>query len=125
MKELAVWRAAGIKPQWPGYKEAGQGMGAVLTMAGQLGAYTLADTGTYLKYQSAGKLKLKVLVSQDAYLKNPYHVMMVNPARCPRVKAKLAKAFLDYLVSPQAQKIIREFKAGGSNSSGRTSCPDI
>lgn len=113
IKEQAIWKAAGIKPSWPGYKEAGQGMGAVLTMAGQMGAYTLTDTGTFLKYKSAGKLNLVILLSRAAELKNPYHVMMVNPARCPKVKAKLAKAFLDYLVSPKGQKIIKEFKAGG------------
>lgn len=113
IKELAIWKSAGIKPNWPGYKEAGQGMGAVLTMAGQMAAYTMTDSGTYLKYKSAGKLALEILLTQVPKLKNPYHVMMVNPARCSGVKAELAKAFIDYLVSPQAQKIIKEYQASG------------
>lgn len=113
VKELELWKAAGVKPDWPGYKEAGQGMGAVLTMAGQLGAYTLTDTGTFYKYQATGKVNLKVLLLQDDLLKNPYHAMLVNPAKCPQVKNELGKAFLDYLVSAQAQRIIKDFKAGG------------
>ena len=113
VKERSLWKAAGIEPAWPGYKEAGQGMGAVLTMAGQLGAYTLSDSGTFLKYKSVGRLPLVILYSQDQRLKNPYSVIMVNPKRCPQVKAKLVRAFIDYLVSPQGQKIIEDYRAAG------------
>ncbi len=113
VKERALWQAAGVQPSWPGYKEAGQGMGAVLTMAGQLGAYTLSDSGTFLKYKSVGRLPLVILYSQDQGLKNPYSVIMVNPKRCPRVKAGLAQAFIAYLLSPQGQKTIREYRALG------------
>ncbi len=113
VKETALWRAAGVKPAWPGYKEAGQGMGAVLTMANQLQAYTLSDIGTFLKYQSAGKLDLKVLFAKDPLLKNPYSVILVNPARCPKVKAGPAKALMDFLLSPKGQELIRSYQAGG------------
>ncbi len=113
VKERSLWKAAGIEPSWPGYKEAGQGMGAVLTMAGQLGAYTLSDSGTFLKYQSVGRLPLMVLYAKDARLENPYSVIAVNPERCPRVKAGLAQAFIAYLVSPLGQRTIREYRARG------------
>lgn len=113
VKEKALWQAAGVKPSWPGYKEVGQGMGAVLTMSSQLKAYTLTDIGTYRKYLSEGKLELKVLMSQDESLKNPYSLILVNPAKCPRTKADAAKALMDYLLSPQTQKMIRDFKADG------------
>ncbi len=111
--ELDLWKAAGVTPNWPGYKEAGQGMGAVLTMTNELRGYTLTDTGTFLQMQSAGKIKLAILFMQDDLLKNPYHVMLVNPEKCPAAKRAAAKKLLAYLVSAQGQKIIREFKADG------------
>lgn len=113
VKEKAVWKAAGIKPSWAGYKEAGQGMGAVLTMSSQLQAYTLTDIGTFRKYLTTGKLELKVLLERDPLLKNPYSVILVNPAKCPKTKAGPAKAFMDYLVSPQGQSLIQNYKADG------------
>lgn len=113
VKEKAVWKAAGIKSNWAGYKEAGQGMGAVLTMSSQLQAYTLTDIGTFRKYLSTGKLDLKVLLERDPLLKNPYSVILVNPAKCPKTKAGPAKAFMDYLVSPRGQQLIRDYRADG------------
>jgi tungstate transport system substrate-binding protein len=113
VKEKAVWQAAGIKPHWAGYKEAGQGMGAVLTMSSQLQAYTLTDIGTFRRYLASGKLELKVLLEKDPLLKNPYSVILVNPTKCPKTKAGPAKAFMDYLVSPQGQQQIRDYKADG------------
>jgi tungstate transport system substrate-binding protein len=113
VKELAIWQAAGIKPAWKGYKEAGQGMGAVLTMSNQLQAYTLTDIGTYRKYLATGKLDLKVLLDKDPLLKNPYSVILVNPAKCPETKVGPAKSFMDYLVSPQGQALIGNYRADG------------
>ena len=55
VKELALWKAAGQEPKWPGYLEAGQGMGRVLTMAQNMKAYTMSDIGTYTKYKSLGR----------------------------------------------------------------------
>ncbi len=113
VKEKEVWKAAGLQPKWAAYKEAGQGMGAVLTMSSQLQAYTLTDIGTFRKYLATGKLELKVLLDRDSLLKNPYSVIMVNPVKCPRTKAAQAKAFMDYLVSPKGQKAIEDYRAGG------------
>ena len=113
VKELELWKAAGIRPGWKGYREAGQGMGAVLTMANQMGAYTLTDSGTFIKYSSLGKLALKPLWERDDLLYNPYSVILVSPKHCPSVKAKAAKALSDFLVSPQGQKLIGDYRAQG------------
>lgn len=113
VKELALWKAAGIKPDWPSYREAGRGMGPTLTMADELGAYTLSDIATYRKYLSTGRISLVILADQQDLLKNPYSVILVNPAKCPKVKYAQAKEFEKFLLSPQGQKIIADYEADG------------
>ena len=51
-KELAYWKAIGIKPGGPPYLAVGQGMGATLTVAGEKQAYTLSDRATYTTYEA-------------------------------------------------------------------------
>ena len=113
VKELSLWKAAGIKPDWPGYREAGRGMGPTLTMADELGAYTLSDIATYRKYLSTGRISLVILADNQDLLKNPYSVILVNPAKCPKVKYGQAKKFEKFLLSAQGQKIIADYKADG------------
>jgi len=111
VKEKELWADAGIKPAGAWYLEAGQGMGEVLTMADQRQGYTLSDRGTFLAYK--GKIDLKVLVEGDKRLFNPYGVIAVNPAKYPHVKYQLAEKFMDYLVSPQGQGVIANYRRGG------------
>ena len=106
-RELMIWKKAGIKPEGKWYFEAGQGMGAVLTMANEKQAYTLSDRGTYLVY--SGKIKLKILCEGDPDLINPYGIIAVNPARFPHVKYVYAMAYIGWVTSREGQKIIREF----------------
>lgn len=113
VKELALWKAAGVKPSWPDYKEAGRGMGAVLTMAAELEAYTLTDTGTFTKYKTVRKLPLVSLLAKGELLKNPYSVILVNPARCAQANTKGARELIEFLTSPQGQKLISGYRAGG------------
>jgi tungstate transport system substrate-binding protein len=40
-------------------------------------------------------------------------VFLVNPKRCPHVKVKLGQAFIDWLISPEGQKIIANYKVSG------------
>jgi len=106
-KEIALWKAAGIEPRGSWYIESGQGMGATLTIASEKGAYTLTDRATYLAFRK--RLRLAVLLEGDTPLLNIYHVMEANPARHPRVNARGAKAFADFIVSPDAQAVIKTF----------------
>jgi tungstate transport system substrate-binding protein len=114
-KEQALWAKAkiGAKPAGEWYVRAGQGMGAVLTMAEQMGAYTLTDRGTWLAMQ--GKLSLEVLVEGDAELYNPYGVIAVNPARHAHVKYLDAMALIAWLTSPDAQTRIAAFTVPAEN----------
>ena len=107
-KELAVWKAAGIEPSGDWYVSAGQGMGEVLTMAGEQEAYTLSDRATYLARSKEG-LELVVLVEGDEVLFNPYGVIAVNPDKGPHIQADLANQFIDWIISLPAQEKIAQF----------------
>ena len=110
-KERALWQRAGIQPAGPWYLDAGQGMAATLTMAYEKQAYTLTDRGTYLALRDI--LDLVVLYQGDPELLNPYHVIVVNPARHPHVRAREARTLAAWLTSPQAQGIIAGFRNRG------------
>lgn len=110
-KEMTLWDAAGVSPGGDWYLPAGQGMGAVLTIANEKDAYSMTDRGTYLAFRE--KLKLEVLVEGDSRLFNPYGVIAVNPALHDHVNYMDAMAFIGWLTSPGGQGIIREFKRGG------------
>jgi tungstate transport system substrate-binding protein len=107
-KEKAIWAAAGIEPTGDWYNSAGQGMGAVLTIADEEQAYTLSDRATYLARTLEG-ITLEILVEGDPILFNPYGVIAVNPDKGDHIKADLANDFIDWLISVPAQKLIGEF----------------
>lgn len=109
-KEKAVWAAADIEPAGDWYISAGQGMGAVLTMADELQAYTLSDRATYLARTLEGTA-LEIVVEGDPILFNPYGVIAVNPAKGEHIKNDLANLFIDWLIAIPAQELIAEFGA--------------
>jgi len=113
--ELAIWsKDAGIdieKEKGPWYKSIGQGMGAALNTAAASNAYVLSDRGTWLSFKNKGDLQ--ILVEGDKRLFNQYGVMLVNPDRQPNVKKELGQQFIDWLVSPEGQKAIADYKING------------
>ena len=113
--ELELWKAAGVdiakdKRAW--YRETGSGMGPTLNTASGMNAYALADRGTWLSFKNRGELD--IVVEGDKRLFNQYGVMLVNPAKHPNVKKDLGQAFIDWLVSPEGQKAIADYKIGGA-----------
>ncbi len=108
IKELSLWAESGISPSGDWYIEAGQGMGAVLTMADERQAYTLTDRGTYLARTLEG-IDLGILVEGDPLLFNPYGVIAVNPNKGDHIQAELANTFIDWLISPATQEAIGKF----------------
>jgi tungstate transport system substrate-binding protein len=105
--EKSLWKDAGIQPSGSWYIESGQGMGATLGIAQERDAYTVTDRGTYLALQK--RVTLPILIEGDRALLNIYSVMEVNPANGPRVNSAGGKAFADFMVSRQAQNLIKSF----------------
>ncbi|MFN3477106.1 MAG: substrate-binding domain-containing protein, partial [Candidatus Methylomirabilales bacterium] len=105
--EKRLWKEAGMEPKGSWYIEAGQGMGATLRIASEKYAYTLTDRGTYLAFRK--RIQLQPMVEGDSFLLNFYSVMEVNPAKFPKVNHAGARAFGDFLVSPEVQVIIKTF----------------
>jgi tungstate transport system substrate-binding protein len=115
--ELRLWKLAGIDVKqasggW--YKSLGQGMGPTLNAAAAMDAYTLADRATWSKF--ANKQRLALLVEGDKRLFNQYGVILVNPARFPHVKAADGQAFIDWLISPEGQDTIADYRINGSQA---------
>ncbi|MGE5096334.1 MAG: substrate-binding domain-containing protein [Betaproteobacteria bacterium] len=109
--ELRYWKMAGIEPGGDWYRATGSGMGPTLNTASAMGAYCLADRGTWLSFRNRGDLV--VLVEGDEKLFNQYGVMLVNPARHPHVKKEMGQKFIDWLVSPQGQQTIASYRING------------
>ncbi|WP_011581760.1 MULTISPECIES: substrate-binding domain-containing protein [Chelativorans] len=112
--ELKLWEAASVdietaKGQW--YKEIGQGMGAALNTASAMNAYVLSDRGTWLSFKNRGDLD--IMVEGDRRLFNQYGVMLVNPEKHPSVQAEAGQRFIEWLISPEGQQAIGEYKIGG------------
>jgi len=112
--EVNLWKAAGIATEpAPGawYKAIGQGMGAALNTASATNAYVLSDRGTWLSFKNPGDLV--IAVEGDKRLFNQYGVMLVNPEKHASVKKDLGQQFIDWLVSPEGQKVISDYKING------------
>ena len=112
--ELELWKLAGVdisKDKGPWYRDTGSGMGPTLNTASGMNAYALTDRGTWLSFKNRGDLV--ILVEGDRRLFNQYGVTMVNPAKHPHVKKEMGQAFIDWVVSPEGQKSIADYKIGG------------
>jgi len=112
--ELNLWKIAGVdivKDKGPWYRDIGQGMGAALNAASASNAYVLADRGTWLSFKNRGDLIISV--EGDKRLFNQYGVMLVNPSKHAHVKKDFGQLFIDWLISPEGQKAIADYKVGG------------
>ena len=114
MAERALWKAAAIdieKQKGAWYRDTGQGMGPALNSASSMNAYILADRGTWISFKNRGDLA--ILVEGDKRLFNQYGVALVNPEKHPHVKKELGQAFIGWLISPEGQKNIADYRIGG------------
>jgi tungstate transport system substrate-binding protein len=112
--ELALWKDTGIdiaQDKGPWYRDIGQGMGAALNTASSMNAYVLADRGTWISFKNRGDLV--IAVEGDRRLFNQYGIILVNPAKFPHVKKELGQSFIDWVLSPEGQKTIADYKIEG------------
>ena len=112
--ELKLWQDGGIdveKDHGDWYKSIGQGMGAALNTAQASQAYLLSDRGTWIHFKNKGDLE--IVVQGDKRMFNQYGVILVNPQKCPTVQAQLGQQFVDWVVSPDGQKTISDYKIDG------------
>lgn len=105
--ELALWKSAKITPEGDWYLKTGQGMGDTLRIASEKAGYTFSDRATYLSMKDT--LDLEILYEGDKALLNIYHVITVNPEKWPKVNYTGGKAFADWMVAADTQKVIAEF----------------
>jgi tungstate transport system substrate-binding protein len=112
--ELNLWKMADIDiaaAKGPWYREIGQGMGAALNTASASNAYVMSDRGTWLAFKN--RADLDIVVEGDKRMFNQYGVILVNPAKHAHVKKEDGQAFIDWIVSPEGQKAIADFKING------------
>lgn len=113
--ERELWHQADTDPStgsglW--YRETGSGMGATLNIAIGMGAYALTDRATWIQFGNKGDSEIQV--EGDQRLFNQYGVILVNPARCPTVKADAGQAFIDWLISDRGQEAIASYRVDGA-----------
>jgi tungstate transport system substrate-binding protein len=110
VKELDVWKKAGIEPKGTWYQvfaEGAKGNAPTLAFVNEKQAYTIMDRATYITMRS--KISLQILVERDDILLNYISLIPVSPAKFPQVHHKEAMQFVEWLQSRDAQTIIRDF----------------
>ena len=111
--ELRLWKAAGITPDPRGgwYRGVGQGMGATLSIASEINAYTLTDRATWLNFKN--KQGLEILSEVDPALFNPYGSILINPANRPNAKFGDAKIWHEWLTTTPGLNAILSYRING------------
>jgi tungstate transport system substrate-binding protein len=89
------------------YINAGQGMGACLTMASEKGAYCLTDKATFLSNKA--DLDLEILLSEGEDMKNTYSVIECNPEKLDGINTEGAKALIEWLTGDEASALIAKY----------------
>ncbi|MDF2569131.1 MAG: TupB [Sporomusa sp.] len=110
IKEMELWKAAGIDPKGSWYKifeKGAEGNSKTLKYTDDQKAYTIMDRATYIIMKK--DLKLVVLVEKDESMLNYISLIPVNPAKFAGVKNAEAMQFVEWMTSEEGQKIIRDF----------------
>lgn len=108
-KELSIWEKAELTPSGEWYVEAAAGMGDVITMTDEKAGYTLSDRATWLNVGKNTKLKILCEKDPSGLLNNQYGVICVNPDKNENINHDGAKAFQNWIISEDTQKLIGEY----------------
>jgi len=110
MKELALWRAAGVNGgQNPNYIPISQPMAHLLRPADELEAYALTDRATFDAL--APSLQLRIVFTGDPALRNVYAVTLMRRPDSDEYRG--ARIFARWLLSPEARRIVESFRIRG------------
>ncbi|MBX2838973.1 MAG: substrate-binding domain-containing protein [Gammaproteobacteria bacterium] len=117
LKEQSIWQDLSTdvstdSGSW--YLETGGSMGSVLSIANSVGAYTLSDRGTWLKYRN--RMDLELLLDGDPTLFNQYGVVLVSPEAHPHTNTSAATEFLQWLLSDDGQSAINSYLINGKQA---------
>ena len=110
--EMKLWQRININPNTiSAYRESGSGMGASLTIAIEMNAYTLSDRSTWLAYNN--KQNHQINFAGTPPLFNQYGIIPINPQHCPYTNLDAALKVTEWLTSAQGQAQIAEYKVKG------------
>jgi len=105
-KEMSLWQKAGLTPQGDWYVVTKDFMRATLKRANREKGYFMVDSSTW----AASKKEvpnLKIIFKGDKLLVNTYHALCQPAGGTPG--AAIAARFIDFVASPQGQKLIRDY----------------
>ncbi|MFH0771992.1 MAG: substrate-binding domain-containing protein [Candidatus Omnitrophota bacterium] len=129
-KEKTIWKEAGVLPDKKAYIEVGQGMAQTIAVANEKQGYVLADRSSYLSLKKS--MDLVIIFEGDEALINRYSLILVNPAKFPKVNpvrdktvkitngclwqpisngvnSNGARALFDFLLSKDSKVIVENF----------------
>ena len=110
--ELKLWQRININPTTiKTYRESGSGMGASLTIAIEMNAYTLSDRSTWTAYSN--KQNHQINFAGTPPLFNQYGIIPINPQHCPYTNLDAALKVTEWLISAKGQAQIAEYKVKG------------
>ena len=105
-KEMDIWKKAGITPQGDWYVVTKDFMTATLKRANKEQGYFMVDSSTWVAEKKEAP-DLKILFKGDKLLVNTYHALCQIKGATPG--AALAAGFIDFVASPQGQRIIGDY----------------
>jgi tungstate transport system substrate-binding protein len=105
-KEMSLWQKAGLKPQGDWYVVTKDFMAATLKRANREKGYFMVDSSTWVAEKKEVP-NLKILFKGDKLLVNTYHALCQPAGATPG--AAIAARFIDFVASPQGQKIIQDY----------------
>jgi len=106
--EMRIWGNTEVEPEGePWYMSTGQGMGASLTVANEMGAYILTDKSTYLAHESSGSLV--ILLEKSDEMKNIYSIIAITPERWENTNIDGSNAFVEWMTSEKGLNLINQF----------------
>jgi tungstate transport system substrate-binding protein len=117
IRELEIWSELEDAPSNDWYIICGPStIGQLLTMADEMQAYTLVDTGTY--WSMADKIGIKILYpasfpSGEEMLLNVFSIVTINPELNPDINQENVQALIDWLTGPEGRERVSNDQMNG------------